>query len=53
MPSILLANATLVDAQSPEPRPGHAVLIEGERIKEVKEGAIRTGCSRSAARRDS
>lgn len=37
---ILFRNATLVDAQAPEPRPGFDVLVEGGHIREVSERPI-------------
>ncbi|HVI84245.1 MAG TPA: amidohydrolase family protein, partial [bacterium] len=38
--SVLLRNATLVDATWPEPRPGCSVLIEGDVIREVSDRPI-------------
>ena len=41
MSGILFRNANLVDATLPEPRPGHELLVEGDRIKEVSSSPIR------------
>ena len=38
---ILFANATLLDGDRDEPRPGHNLLVEGGRIVEVSDAAIR------------
>ena len=37
---LLFENCTIVDAASPEPREGHHVLIEGDRIREVADKPI-------------
>ena len=42
----LLVNATLVDAQVEDPRPGHSVLIEDDRIREVSDSTIASASAR-------
>lgn len=39
--AILFENATLLDTERGEARPGTSVLVDGERIAEVAEGALR------------
>ena len=41
MPQILFRNANLLDTQSGRTLPGHSVLVEDERIVELREGEIR------------
>ncbi|MBW1687183.1 MAG: amidohydrolase family protein [Deltaproteobacteria bacterium] len=41
MPQILFRNANLLDTQAGRTLPGHSVLVEDERIVELREGEIR------------
>jgi len=46
MASILFENATLLDVEAGERRPGTAVLVENDRIAEVADRPIRTAAER-------
>ncbi len=43
MSAILFRNLRLLDPRFDEPRGGYEVLVEGERIREVSDGAIKSG----------
>ena len=45
-PMILFKNASIVDGRSDRPRAGHAVLVEGDTIREVSEQPIATRAAR-------
>jgi imidazolonepropionase-like amidohydrolase len=45
MSAILFRNLRLLDPRFDEPRGGYEVLVEGERIREVSDGPIKSACA--------